>query len=313
MDKIARAAAAQLSLSMITMRDKVKEICRHRFSMENVIHKLGRYTTRIFGVLVWAAVLWAFLTIHALPRQYVEYLLRRTPKPCIIDSVEIVSDDREAIINFLPQSWNESLSTGKDYKVVAVSNCSEIGCYEVLLLRQNALCLNIYEFKELLLLVNNTANNGSDEVSTESLAMGTVDILNILHPDLSTDLLDIPEGHFFALFLLLVVSTAFGVLAKWIFLPPLVGMIIAGFVLRNVPGIDFARQISNNWSSAFRNIALVLVLTRGGLSMDIKQLKRLKLAVLLLAFLPCLLEGAVDGLLGTFWLKLQWQFAFTLG
>lgn len=298
--------------------DKVKTFCQRRFSKENVIHRLSRYTTRIFVGLVWAGVLWAFLTNHALPRQYVEYLQSRTPKPCITASMEVASADRH-IISFLPQSWNDSLSMGRGYEVAAVSMSSENGSYEVLLLRQNAMCLNIYDFKGFTLLVNSTVDTagsgsgGREGISTEFLAVGTVDILDVLDPDLSTDLLDIPAGHFFAFVLLLVVSSAFGVLAKWIFLPPLVGMIIAGFMLRNVPGIDFARHISNNWSSTSRNIALVLVLTRGGLSMDIKQLKRLKLAVLLLAFLPCLLEGAIDGLLGTFWLRLPWQFAFTLG
>lgn len=295
----------------------VKQFCLRRFSKENVVQKLGRYTTRVFVGLVWVGVLWAFLTSHALPRLYVEYLQSKIPKPCITDYFTVVSADREQILNFLPQSWNESLSTSEDYGVVAVSNGSAMGSYEVLLLRQNAECLNIYEFKGFMLVVNNTVNasgsGGSEGVYTESPGVGTVDILEVVNPDLSTDLLDIPVGHFFAFALLLVVSSAFGVLAKWIFLPPLVGMIIAGFILRNVPGIDFARQISNNWSSAFRNIALVLVLTRGGLSMDIKQLKRLKLAVLLLAFLPCVLEGAIDGLLGTFWLRLPWKFALTLG
>lgn len=300
------------------MREKVKQVCLLRFSKANVLQKLGRYTTRVFVGLVWVGVFWAFLTSHALPRQYVEYLQSRTPKPCISASMRVDSTDRERVLSFLPQSWNESLSMGGGYEVALVSVGNENGSYEVLLLRQNALCLNVYEFKGFTLLVNSTADDGissgnSEKFSTEVLAVGTVDILDVLNPDLNTDLLDIPVGHFFAFILLLVLSSAFGVLAKWIFLPPLVGMIIAGFMLRNVPGIDFARHISNNWSSTSRNIALVIVLTRGGLSMDIKQLKRLKFAVLLLAFLPCFLEGAIDGLLATFWLRLPWQFAFTLG
>ncbi len=152
-----------------------------------------------------------------------------------------------------------------------------------------------------------------EEVATELVSEDSVDVLSVLYPDTSSSLLDIPVGHFFSLALLLVVSSVFGVLAKWLLLPQLVGMIVAGFLLRNVPGIDFARHISNIWSSNIRNIALIIVLTRGGLSMDFKQLKRLKFAVLLLAFVPCVLEGVVDGLLATFWLKLPWQFAFTLG
>ena len=294
----------------VEMLHKFKATCEVRFSKENVLHKLSHYATRILEGLVWIGVLWSFLTCHTLPRPYAEYLRSRTPKLCT-NSVEVASAD---VFNFLPQLGNESVSLGEGYQVVSVTEGGEQGQYQVVLLHQNSLCLNVYEFKEFTLLVNSSAGTDGNG-TTDSLLEGTetVDLLDVLKPDLSTDLLDFPVGHLFAFVLLLVVSSVFGVLAKWIFLPPLIGMILAGFILRNVPGIDFARHISNNWSSAARNVALVIVLTRGGLSMDLKQLKRLKLAVLLLAFLPCILEGIVDGTIANFWLRLPWQFSFTLG
>ena len=297
-------------------RVKARDYCQHRFSRENVIVQLGRYSTRIFAGLVWAAVVWAFLTNHALPRRYLEYLQSRTPEPCISSnsSFEITSAERDRISNYLNQNWTNS----DNYQVVAVSKAIRNGSYEVLLLRQDADCLNKYEFKGYTLLLNISASSGNDlgdegDVSTDDPAAATVDILELLNQHTISDLLTFPVGHFFSFILLLIVSSVFGVISKWLFLPPLVGMIIAGLILRNVPGIDFARDISNSWSSAGRNIALVLVLIRGGLSMDIKQLKRLKVAVLLLAFMPCVLEGAIDGMVGTLWLKLPWQFGFTLG
>ncbi len=298
------------------MKEKAKLYCKKRFSWENVVVKLGRYITRIFCGLVWVGVVWAFLTENSLPRRYLEYLRSRTPKPCISSSLKLPSADRELLENYL----NSSLSSVRnDYDVVAVSQEATNSSYEILLLRQNAYCLNVYEFQGYIVYLNNSRidANGSfydeNDISTDSVDTATVDVQQLLDPHTSSDLLTFPTGHFFSFILLLVVSSAFGVMAKWIFLPPLIGMIIAGFILRNVPGIDFARDISGSWSSTARNIALVLVLTRGGLSMDIKQLKRLKMAVLLLAFLPCLLEGAIDGMMGTLWLKLPWQFGFTLG
>ena len=300
--------------------EKLKVYCHRRFSKENVLLKLSRYGTRVFVGLVWCAVLWAFLTNDALPRQYVEYLLSRTPQPCIESSLSIPADDRDQLLSFLPSSWNRSLVT-TDYQLLALSranNSANTTSYQVVLIRQDSMCLNVLELKGFTVLTSQSAvpngvNTSTEEVATELVSMESVDVLGVLYPDTSGNLLDIPVGHFFALALLLVVSSVFGVLAKWLLLPQLVGMILAGFLLRNVPGIDFARHISNAWSSNIRNIALIIVLTRGGLSMDFKQLKRLKFALVLLAFVPCVVEGAVDGLLAIFWLKLPWQFAFTLG
>lgn len=285
--------------------------CQRRFSKQNVVKRLGTYSTRILVALVWFAVLWAFLTSGALPRQYVEYLMSRNPGRCILSSVDVPAGQEDQLLRFLPPSWNSTLSS-PDYQLLALSSDDSNTTYQVLLVRQSSVCLNILELRGFTVLTPNSTHVG-DGLTTDSLSTATVEVLGLLYPERSNSLLDIPSGHFFALALLLVVSSTCGVLAKWILLPQLVGMIIAGFVLRNVPGIDFARHISNTWSSSIRNVALMIVLTRGGLSMDFKQLRRLKLALLLLAFVPCVLEGAVDGLLATFWLELPWQFAFTLG
>jgi hypothetical protein len=126
-------------------------------------------------------------------------------------------------------------------------------------------------------------------------------------------LLDVPYGHFFALFVLLITSSLFGFAAKLLYLPPLTGMLISGFTLRNVPRIDVASNIHPLWSSTIRNFCLVVVLIRGGLSLDAHQLKRLKLAVFLLAMIPCICEGAADGLVSTFLLPLPWKWGLMLG
>lgn len=298
-------------LIQVESMEKVRTYCQRRFSKENVIVRLSRYGTRIFQALVWCGVLWALLTNDALPRQYVEYLMSRNPGPCIQSSLDISVEDRNQLVNFLPPSWNST-----EYELVALSSDTSDNhtTYQVLLVRQSSMCLNTLELKGFTVFTVNSTGSGKEQTfSTQSVRTETVDVLSLLYPESSSRLLDIPQGHFFALTLLLIVSSLCGVLAKWLLLPQLVGMILAGFVLRNVPGIDFARHISSVWSSNIRNIALIVVLIRGGLSMDLKQLKRLKLAVLLLGFGPCVLEGIVDGLLATFWLKLPWQFGFTLG
>ena len=300
--------------------EKAKVYCKRRFSKKNAVVKLGRYSTRILAGLVWFAVLWALLTNDALPRQYVEYLESKNPSLCIESSANVSAAAlREGqLLQVLPSSWNATLSA-TEYQLVVLSTGvmteDNRTSYQVLLVRRNSACLNVVEFKGFVVLesLENSTGSGEAEMPTTSVGTGSVDLLSLLYPEKSTSLLSVPVGHFFALALLAVVSAMCGVLAKWMLLPPLLGMILAGFVLRNVPGIDFARHISNTWGSNIRNTALIIVLIRGGLSMDFKQLRRLKLAVLLLAFIPCVMEGAVDGVLATFWLKMPWQFGFTLG
>ena len=79
---------------------------------------------------------------------------------------------------------------------------------------------------------------------------------------------DIPEGHFFGLFMLTIVAAFFGFLAHVFRLPHLFGMMVGGILLNNLPVVGVARNISHEWSDVIRTCALVIVLIRGGLSMD---------------------------------------------
>ncbi|XP_077877991.1 sodium/hydrogen exchanger 9B2 isoform X3 [Ictidomys tridecemlineatus] len=53
-------------------------------------------------------------------------------------------------------------------------------------------------------------------------------------------------------------------------LPPLLGMLLAGFLLRNIPVISDNVQIKHKWSSSLRSIALSIILVRAGLGLDSK-------------------------------------------
>lgn len=158
--------------------------------------------------------------------------------------------------------------------------------------------------------VSNATDNDLDCVLNSTDFTEFCNRSNVLEPQ---GLLNIPDGHIFGLFILFMISSFFGFLSRLVYLHPLTGMLIAGFTLRNVPYIDFAADINQMWSSTIRNICLVVVLIRGGLSLDSHQLKRLKLAVFLLAILPCVCEGAVDGVVATFFLPLPWKWGMMLG
>lgn len=47
-----------------------------------------------------------------------------------------------------------------------------------------------------------------------------------------------------------------------------VGMLLAGLLLRNIPVVTDAIFIDTHWSSALRNIALSVILTRAGLGLN---------------------------------------------
>ncbi len=126
----------------------------------------------------------------------------------------------------------------------------------------------------------------------------------------------LPGSNIFSLVVLLVVASFFGFLVRkipFITFPPLLGMLIAGFLLRNVPGISVAKHIDKQWSSTLRNTALVVILLRSGLGLDIQALRRLKCTVIRLAFCPCLLEAVTVGIVSHFLLGMPWLWAFMLG
>uniref|UniRef100_A0A8C8RLV3 Cation/H+ exchanger transmembrane domain-containing protein n=1 Tax=Pelusios castaneus TaxID=367368 RepID=A0A8C8RLV3_9SAUR len=96
-------------------------------------------------------------------------------------------------------------------------------------------------------------------------------------------------------------------------LPPLLGMLLAGFLIRNTPFISDIVQINTRWSAALRNIALSIILIRAGLGLDPKALKKLKAVCLRLSFGPCLTETCTAAVLAHLLMHLPWQWGFILG
>lgn len=45
-------------------------------------------------------------------------------------------------------------------------------------------------------------------------------------------------------------------------------MLIMGFVLKNVPGFDFAKDIDPLWSADIRLVVLKIIMIRAGLRLD---------------------------------------------
>lgn len=94
-----------------------------------------------------------------------------------------------------------------------------------------------------------------------------------------------------SLALIFISGLFFGTVADKIKLPKLVGMILAGIIF----GPHLLNYISPeimNISSELRRFALVIILTRAGLSLDINDLKRVGRPAILMCFVPAVFELA---------------------
>src|SRR5690348_7411268 len=78
-----------------------------------------------------------------------------------------------------------------------------------------------------------------------------------------------PNGKFFALLVLYATAVVAGDIVELLRLPALLGMLLAGFTLRNV----FNLTIDVKISAFLRSFALAVILLRAGLGLDADALK----------------------------------------
>ena len=153
---------------------------------------------------------------------------------------------------------------------------------------------------------DSTAQNDSTQLPAalwEFICVGLV----VLTLWLSIGAAAAPKGPVFALECVFVAGVLGGRLVALIAkktevpLPPLVGMLGAGIVLRNVPYLRtyIGEAVDAGSSSALRTCALALILARAGLGLDAAALKRLRWAAARLAAVPCLVEAGVVALIAS--------------
>ncbi|XP_053259905.1 sodium/hydrogen exchanger 9B2 [Podarcis raffonei] len=129
----------------------------------------------------------------------------------------------------------------------------------------------------------------------------------------------LPGGNFFGILFLFFSAVIGGKFMGIIKLPglppfpPLLGMLLVGFLLRNVPLISNIVRIKVKWAVALKNIALSIILARAGLGLDPKALKKLKAVCLRLSVGPCMVEACAAAVLSHFLMHLPWQWGFMLG
>lgn len=89
--------------------------------------------------------------------------------------------------------------------------------------------------------------------------------------------------------LVLLLGMALGALAKRLGLPSLVGMLIAGMVLGPY-ALNLLSDSLLDISADLRQLALIIILTRAGLSLDVEALKRVGRPAVLMCFVPACFE-----------------------
>ena len=90
-------------------------------------------------------------------------------------------------------------------------------------------------------------------------------------------------------------------------------MLVVGFLLKNVKGIDVGRDIDNNWSLTLRNVALVVILLRSGLGLNGGALRKAKWTISRLALMPCISEAVTVAVMGYLLLDMSFLWSFQLG
>ena len=131
----------------------------------------------------------------------------------------------------------------------------------------------------------------------------------------STDQHGLPGGVLFSLTTLFTTSILSGKLVQLCGVPPLLGMLLVGFIFRlfsDVAG-NTIFIVPPIWSSSLRAGALVVILARAGLGLDLDNLRRLSWSVLRLACLPNLSEAIVDAFVATLLFQMPWLWALMLG
>lgn len=122
----------------------------------------------------------------------------------------------------------------------------------------------------------------------------------------------LPGGEGFALGVLYATALVFGWLVSLTTMPALIGMLVAGIVLQNLPGgpID---GLKSSWSSVLRDLALPIILLRGGVGLDLKHLKQTGVSVLALTICPQLVEAVTVAGVSVGIFELDWLWGLLAG
>lgn len=94
-----------------------------------------------------------------------------------------------------------------------------------------------------------------------------------------------------SLSLIFIVGLAMGAICQKLKLPRIIGILVSGIVLGSYV-LDLLDPSILSISAELRKMALIIILLKAGLSLDLKDLKKAGRSVVLLSFVPASLEIA---------------------
>lgn len=94
-----------------------------------------------------------------------------------------------------------------------------------------------------------------------------------------------------SLSLIFIVGLAMGAICQKLKLPRIIGILVTGIVLEPYV-LDLLDPSILSISAELRKMALIIILLKAGLSLDLKDLKKAGRSVVLLSFVPASLEIA---------------------
>ena len=103
-----------------------------------------------------------------------------------------------------------------------------------------------------------------------------------------------------------------GAVAAALGLPPLIGMLMFGLVLRNVPG-GWVEDLPERWSSDIRAAGLSVILMRSGLELDLDAFRSIGWMASRLTVMPGLSEAITCGLFSMLIFKMSFPLGMSLG
>lgn len=121
-----------------------------------------------------------------------------------------------------------------------------------------------------------------------------------------------PGGGLFQLIVLVLLGYIGGQIVKLAKLPPLLGMLITGIILKTI-GFFKVSGVYVNIVITLREVALSVILIKAGLGLDPAALVRLSLVVLRLACCPCVAEALGAAAVAHFVLGYPWVWGLLVG
>ena len=122
----------------------------------------------------------------------------------------------------------------------------------------------------------------------------------------------LPTNPAWCLYIIWVCSHLGAILIGMCRLPPLLGMLLSGILLKNLP-IDLVEGLPKSWSSGVRAVGLSVILMRSGLELDYEAIKKIGWMAGRLTVLPGTSEAFLAGLVAHGLFGMPVPLAFSLG